>query len=238
MNLQRLGVSSIIIILLLSLLFNVYITNKYFIRDWKTWTGFSRFSDSIAGSVYMCLHWVGGFIINILGSFQLLSKTVKMNERISKYHKYSGRIYLFSVLITCIGGLLFVFHIKTAGGWQMDTSFSVYGVLMIICATKTWKYAGKNVKLHYEWATRLYSLGIGSMIYRIIVIPVYALDKDSFPSFEDYEIWASKYLITASWFFYVPNLIVAEFLILYWRRTQVKQDGIPAPISQEEPVTI
>ena len=217
---ERYGVAVVILILLLSLLFNMYIIIEYFSKDWTSWTGFSDFSKSKFGSFYMCMHWIGGFIINILGSFQLLSKTgsIAENVKIRKLHKLSGKIYLFSVLLTCIGGFLFIFHIKTAGGIQMDTSFTIYGLLMLFCGIKTWINAGKNMALHFEWAIRLYSLGIGSMIYRILVIPVYLSKPNKFSTIQDYESWVSNYLITASWFFYFPNLLVAEIVIWYSRR--------------------
>ena len=228
MILKRIGIASILCILLLSLLFNVYITEKYFIKDWKTWSGFSRFSESATGSIFMCIHWIGGFIVNILGTFQILSKTLDLKQGISKLHKYSGLFYLVSVILTVTGGLLFVFVINTAGGWPMDTSFSMYGILRLICGVQTWKHAGKNTKLHYEWATRLYSLGIGSMIYRILVIPVYVYNENSF---KDYTVWASNYLITASWFFYFPNLIVAQVVVIYWRIQSKREDLLHEPLS-------
>jgi len=187
---------------------------NYFSKNWTTWRGFSYFGKTGIGAVYICLHWVGGFIINAIGSFQLLSKMVKSNGS-SKLHKFTGRIYLVANALTCAGGLLFIFQIRTAGGWQMDTSFTIYGLLMIFCGVKTWIYAGKNTQLHFEWALRLYSIGIGSMLYRIYVLPVYLSDEHNFPSQDDYYDWVSNYLIMASWFFYFPNLLVAEFVIQY-----------------------
>ncbi|HOY16057.1 MAG TPA: DUF2306 domain-containing protein [Haliscomenobacter sp.] len=163
--------------------------------------------DSGAASAGIGLHFAAGGIILILGSIQLIS-TVR--KRYPAFHRWVGRLYVLSSVFAGLGGLTFIFIKGTIGGTVMDIGFTLYGVLMLICAEETYRHAvARRIDLHRAWALRLYALAIGSWLYRM-----------------DYGFWI---LLTDGWghqdyfggpfdkvmafFFYLPNLLVAEVFI-------------------------
>lgn len=92
----------------------------------------------------------------------------------------------------------------------MDVGFGLYGVLTLLAAVQTYRYArARRLEAHRAWSLRLFALAIGSWLYRM-----------------DYGFWL---LLTDGWghtldfrgpfdrvmafFFYLPNLVVAELFI-------------------------
>ncbi len=153
------------------------------------------------------LHFAMGGIILMLGSIQLIEA---IRVRYSAFHRWVGRVYVVSCLLAAIGGLSFIIARGTIGGTVMNIGFAGYGILMIVCAWKAYRYAvTKQIEQHSRWALRLYALAIGSWLYRI-----------------DYGFW---FMMThkaghlenfrgvfdrlMSFFFYIPNLLVAQVFI-------------------------
>lgn len=153
------------------------------------------------------LHFAAGGIILILGSIQLIDA---LRNRYPVFHRWVGRVYILASAFAGIGGLSFIFLKGTIGGTVMDIGFGLYGVLMLICAVETYRHAAaRRIDKHRAWALRLYALAIGSWLYRM-----------------DYGFWI---MLTDGWghgdgfsgpfdqvmafFFYLPNLLVAEVFI-------------------------
>lgn len=153
------------------------------------------------------LHFAAGGIILILGSIQLI-KSVRV--RFPALHRWIGRLYVLASLLAAVGGLIFIAIKGTIGGWVMDIGFSLYGILMFIAAIETYRHAtARRLEKHRAWALRLFALAIGSWLYRM-----------------DYGFWfilADKLGHTSqfdgpfdrvmAFFFYIPNLLVAEAFI-------------------------
>ncbi len=153
------------------------------------------------------LHFAAGGIILILGSIQLIDA---IRNRYPAFHRWVGRVYILASVFAGLGGLSFILIKGTIGGTMMDIGFGLYGILMLLCATETYRHArARRIELHRAWALRLYALAIGSWLYRM-----------------DYGFWI---LLTDGWghqdhfsgpfdkvmafFFYLPNLLVAEIFI-------------------------
>lgn len=153
------------------------------------------------------LHFAAGGIILILGSIQLIDA---LRNRYPVFHHWVGRVYILASVFAGLGGLSFIFLTGTIGGTVMDIGFGLYGVLMLVCAVETYRHAAaRRIDAHRAWALRLYALAIGSWLYRM-----------------DYGFWI---MLTDGWghgdgfsgpfdkvmafFFYLPNLLVAEVFI-------------------------
>ncbi|MCW8879995.1 MAG: DUF2306 domain-containing protein, partial [Kangiellaceae bacterium] len=153
------------------------------------------------------LHFAAGGIILILGSVQLVSA---VRERYPQLHRWIGRVYLSACMLTALGGLAFILVNGTIGGIVMDIGFSIYGTLMLVCAINAFINARRqNFCLHKAWAIRLYALAIGSWLYRMdygfwLLLADGAGHNSNFQGPFDYVM---------NFFFYVPNLIVAEIII-------------------------
>ena len=153
------------------------------------------------------VHFAAGGIILVLGCIQLINS---IRVKFPALHRWLGRIYILASLAAGIGGLTFIFIKGTIGGIIMDIGFALYGILMILAAVETFRHAyGKRFEKHRAWALRLFALAIGSWLYRM-----------------DYGFWflfTNELGHTASFsgpfdyfmdfFFYLPNLLVAEIFI-------------------------
>lgn len=153
------------------------------------------------------IHFAAGGIILILGFIQLIGK---IRDRFPLLHRIIGRIYVAASLLAGIGGLVFIALKGTIGGTVMNVGFGLYGILTIICAIQTIRFArGGRMEEHRAWALRLFALAIGSWLYRM-----------------DYGFWimltggaghsrdfSGVFDMIMAFFFYVPNLLVAEVFI-------------------------
>jgi uncharacterized membrane protein len=160
-----------------------------------------------AANVGIGLHFATGGVILVLGSIQLVKS---IRDRYPAVHRWIGRIYVVASLVAAVGGLLFIFLRGTIGGTVMDIGFGLYGVLMLIAAVQTVRYArAGRLDQHRAWAIRLYALAIGSWLFRMEHGFWYALTGHygHTPQF------TGGFDKLMTFFFYVPNLLVAEIFI-------------------------
>lgn len=163
-------------------------------------------------------HFLAGGILLLLGPIQLIGA---VRRRAPAFHRWLGRTYVVSAGIAGVGGLAFIFGSGTIGGRIMDIGFGLYGVLMILCAVQAYRHArGGRYDQHRAWAIRLFALTVGSWLYRMEYAAwhVFLGDLGRGPAFSG---WFDAIMV---FFFYVPNLIVAE-LFIRARRTQGGRAG-------------
>jgi predicted membrane protein DUF2306 len=152
-------------------------------------------------------HFATGAILLLLGPIQLIGA---IRQRVPRLHRWLGRLYVTTALITGLGGLAFIAAKGTIGGAPMNIGFGLYGVLVVVAGAEAFRHArARRFDQHRAWAIRLFALVIGSWLYRM-----------------DYGIWRmlahgvghtktfdGPFDIVMTFFFYVPNLIVAEAFI-------------------------
>jgi len=152
------------------------------------------------------LHFVAGGIILMLGSIQLID-WIRLHYL--HFHRWLGRLYVLVCVLTAIGGLTYIFIKGTIGGIVMNIGFSGYGFAMLLSAILTIRYArSRQLEKHRAWAIRLYALAIGSWLYRMYYGFTFFAGlrwhQADFQGTFDYIM---------NFFFWVPNLMVAEFFI-------------------------
>ncbi|MBE9461570.1 DUF2306 domain-containing protein [Dyadobacter subterraneus] len=153
------------------------------------------------------IHFASGGIILLLGSIQLMES---VRVKYSFLHKWIGRIYVLSCLLAAIGGLVFIVIKGTIGGTVMDIGFSLYGILMLLCGIETYRHAvAGRFEKHSTWALRLYALAIGSWLYRMDY-GFWIMLTDGLGHLKQFN---GPFDNVMSFFFYIPNLIVAELFI-------------------------
>jgi uncharacterized membrane protein len=151
-------------------------------------------------------HFLAGAIILTLGSIQLVEG---IRNRFINFHRWVGRVYVIACIIAAIGGLMFIFLKGTIGGPVMNIGFAGYGIIMLICAILTIKFArAGQIENHRAWAIRLYAMAIASWLYRQQYGLVYMLGLD-WPQ-QDFRGLFDYFM---NFLFYIPNLLVAEFFI-------------------------
>lgn len=215
---------SLLVIYLLCFAFALYILVFFFIQPVSNWQSVSNFAQYAYGATFICIHWVGGFLLLTSGPSQLIQK---IRNKYPKFHRYNGRVYIFGCILASIGGLLYIFSVGTVGGYQMDIAFTLYGIVLFINSIMAITRARqKNFKSHREWALRTFWVGIGSAIYRIYVSPLF-LEQLGIqgPPYIQTQNEFVEWLNVAGWLMYVPNIILIE-IYLYFTR-------IPAPSNNQ-----
>jgi len=163
--------------------------------------------NATASTAGIGLHFAMGGIILVLGSIQLIDG---LRNRWPAFHRWTGRVYIVASILAAIGGLVFIFTTGTIGGNTMNIGFGLYGVLMLIAAILTWRFAVKgDTERHRAWALRLYALAIGSWLYRMDY-GFWLLLADGWGHEHNFSGPFDKIM---AFFFYLPNLLVAQVFI-------------------------
>jgi uncharacterized membrane protein len=163
--------------------------------------------DSPAATAGIGLHFAAGGIILVLGFVQLLAP---VRDRFPMLHRVIGRVYVAAALAAGVGGLIFIAVKGTIGGAVMNIGFSLYGILMIVCAIQTIRYARRGeLETHRAWALRLFALAIGSWLYRMDY-GFWLMLTGGVGHSRDFHGWFDYVM---AFFFYVPNLLVAEAFV-------------------------
>jgi len=208
-------------------LFTAYIFITFFAQPVSCWITVSEYT-SANRAVLMGIHFVGGTLILLLGPLQLVSK---IRAKKIDAHRWIGRIYLVSVVFTCIAGIIYCCTQLTIGGVQMNVTFGLYGILFLGCAVMSYiNVKKKKIALHREWALRTFSLGIGSMLYRVYILPLFitsVVPSFNLPDSVDGLLW----LDIAAWVFYFPNLLICEIYIRYTRNNNAQGSKHPQDIT-------
>lgn len=186
------------------------------------WSAVLPYLGSTPGkAVCMGSHFMAGSVITLLGFWQVFPISRKPHFRY--WHRVGGRIYVICSLITAIGGIGFILQQgRLVGGNEMTVSFSLYGVLVALCAVKTWTtIRRKDTAAHRRWALRAFSLGIASFLYRmyfLLAAGLHLLGGPGDPLGPDDHaapgaLYRTPFMRFDEWWFFLPNLFVVEWLI-------------------------
>jgi Predicted membrane protein (DUF2306) len=153
------------------------------------------------------LHFLAGRVILILGCIQLIGS---VRTRWPALHRWLGRVYLSAALLAGLGGLTFILVVGTIGGPIMNVDFGLYGVLMVLTAVQTYRYArARSLQRHRAWALRLFTLAIGSWLFRMDY-GFWLLLSGGWGSTDDFR---GPFDHVMAFFFYPPNLLIVEAFI-------------------------
>jgi len=189
----------------LAILISSYSIVQYFFMDAHQ-AGFVKLklmlNSTLSSLWYLMLytHIICGVLALIIGPFTLFSK---FREKNIKLHRTMGRIYMIGILFGGISGLYLAFH--ATGGVLSQLGFGLLSIFWLITASQALaNIKQKKIDTHEKWMIRNYSLTFAAVTLRIWL----ALFTGLF-GFHHFEI---SYAIIA-WLCWVPNLIVAEWLI-------------------------
>jgi uncharacterized membrane protein len=162
-------------------------------------------------------HMAVGAILLLLGPIQLIGR---VRSRWPALHRLLGRIYIACGALAGLGGLGFIALKGTIGGTAMNLGFGLYGFLMVLSAVQAWRYAvARQFDRHRVWAVRLFALTIGSWLYRMD----YGLWFTATNGLWSHENFRGGFDVVMAFFFYLPNLLVAE---LYLRGQRPKSNRV------------
>lgn len=144
-------------------------------------------------------HLAAGGVAIVSGALQFNSK---LRFGRPSVHRVTGRVYVVAVLLSgTAGGLLAV---SSTGGLPGHFGFGLLAVLWVTTAAIAWHRARSgHYSAHRVWMIRSYSLCLAAVTLRLY-LPISAALGMPFES---------AYAAIA-WLCWVPNLIVAEWLIV------------------------
>lgn len=157
----------------------------------------SRFGEL---PVFGALHVLGSGLALGIGGFQFLPG---LRARHITWHRWLGRIYLLAVLVGGIGGL--VMAAGAAGGLVGRVGFALLAVTWLVSGWQAYAAVRRgDLTAHRLWMIRNFALTFAAVTLRIYLgVFTGAL---GIPFAECYPLVA--------WLCWVPNLIVAEWLIV------------------------
>lgn len=159
--------------------------------------------------IYHLRHWRIGFYVHVFSSMTLVFAGLMqfspfILNRFRKLHRYSGYVYVLTVLFLS-GPSALVLALYANGGLPAQFSFVILTFIWITCTGLAWRtIRRKQFEAHGNWMLRSYALTLSAVTLRL-----YAYLFDVFhvpiPPVETY--------ILLAWISWIPNLLLAEVLI-------------------------
>lgn len=158
-------------------------------------------------TIGIALHFAAGGILLLLGPLQFFSR---IRARMLSLHRTIGWLYTVAAMTAGVGGLGYILSRGTIGGAPMSIGFGLYGALITIAGAQTLRY-GRTLRreAHRAWAIRLFALTIASWLYRMDYgfWVLFTNGIGHTPSFN------GGFDVFMDFFFYVPNIVVAELFV-------------------------
>ena len=148
-------------------------------------------------------HIIASMLAILIGPFQFLPGLRK--GRWLKVHRWLGRTYMLSILF---GGLSGLYMAQFAhGGIITELGFGTLAVLWLYSGYRAYRHIrNKDLEAHRQWMIRNYALTFAGVMLRVWAPLSVGMGAD----------FTTAYIIIG-WACWVPNLLVAEWII---RRTQ------------------
>jgi uncharacterized membrane protein len=149
--------------------------------------------------VALASHLAGGLTALAVGPWQLNSR---LRSNAIGRHRWTGRVYVLAVLVGGLGGLSLAFHAD--GGLVTHVGFGLLAVLWLTATLQAYLRirAGDQVS-HREWMIRSFALTLAAVTLRLY-LPLSQIAR--IPFGDAYQ--------AVAWLCWVPNMIVAEWLVL------------------------
>ena len=154
----------------------------------------------IAHTAFLLMHIIGSMLAILIGPFQFLQKI--RTGRFLNLHRWLGRVYLLGILFGGIGGLYMAQF--AYGGMVSSLGFTALAVLWLVSGFMAYKtIRNKEIEAHRKWMTFNYALTFAGVMLRLWVPTLTSIGLD----------FLVAYRIIA-WLCWVPNLFVAQWLIV------------------------
>jgi uncharacterized membrane protein len=143
-------------------------------------------------------HIAGGAVAMILGAFQV--STIVRQHSLTR-HRWLGRAYVAAVFVGAPSGLALA--TVSEGGMVTHVAFGLLAVLWFGTTAMAYvQIRQRNLLAHQQWMIRSYALTLAAVTLRLY-IPAAIISGVSFEAAYP----------AISWLCWVPNLIVAEWII-------------------------
>jgi uncharacterized membrane protein len=169
----------------------------------------------MAHHTILMVHIVASMLAILIGPFQFLPGIRK--GRLLKFHRWLGRIYLLGILFGGLGGLYMAQF--AYGGTISELGFGALASLWLYSGYMAYKHIrNRDIEQHRQWMIRNYALTFAGAMLRVWLPLTGGTGID----------FVTRYMIIA-WFCWVPNLLVAEWIIRRSRRSQRGSKAVDLP---------
>lgn len=174
---------------------------------------------------FLYLHVVGSAVSLAVG-LPLFSKSIQAKHL--RLHRLLGRVYVISIAVGGLSGMYLAFD--ALGGVVSQAGFLALDILWLVTTYLGYKrIRQKRLQQHREWMMRSYALTFAGVTLRFWVA---ALGMLTIPleNFLQSELLLDDFNRTYrldAWLCWVPNLIIAEWLIRRKRRNRTGDKRIP-----------
>lgn len=120
-----------------------------------------------------------------------------------KLHRNLGKVYVVAVLLSGIAGLIIAFFAQ--GGITAAMGFALLALFWLFTTIKAYTaIKQKDIERHQQWMIRSYALCFAAVTLRLY-LPLFlaVIQMEFIPAYK-----------IIAWLCWVPNLLVAEFLII------------------------
>jgi len=137
--------------------------------DYSAWTDrlfVGLVEGDAIGNTALAAHLIIAFIVTIGGPLQLIPQ---IRAAAPAFHRWNGRLYISAGILTSFAALYMIWTRDTFGPDSLEVSVSLNGVLIILFAVSTLRYAiARNIEVHQRWALRTFMVMSGVWFTRII----------------------------------------------------------------------
>lgn len=121
-----------------------------------------------AGNFAVFAHIALAVLINLGGALQFIPQ---IRAKAPRFHRWNGRVYLFSVFFASLAGLIMVWGRGSVGGLIQHIGISLNAVLIMLFAVLALKFAlVRDFASHRRWAMRLFIVSSGVWFFRITIM--------------------------------------------------------------------
>jgi uncharacterized membrane protein len=145
------------------------------------------------------LHIAGGIGASLAGPWQF---SQRLRTRALNVHRWMGRFYLLEVTVGSIAG--FGMALVSQEGLPTHLGFGVLAVLWFATGLQAYRRVRSgNIEAHRQWMIRNFALTLAAVTLRHYL---------PFMLFVLHWPFARAY-VTVSWLCWVPNLLIAEWMV-------------------------
>jgi len=161
------------------------------------------------GNLVVSLHLAFATIVIVGGAVQLVPFVRRTAPTV---HRWNGRIYLASVLLMSVGGLVMVWTRGSVGDPSQHVAISINALLIIAFAGMTLRHAlARRFDVHRRWALRLFLVVAGVWFFRIGLMAWIVVNKG--PVGFDPKAFVGPFLTFLAFAQYVLPLAVLELYL-------------------------
>jgi hypothetical protein len=149
--------------------------------DFETWNRLEALgrtpyvAGDTGGNLAYLAHALGAGIIAFGGALQLMPF---IRKRFPTFHRWNGRLFLFTVTGLSLSGFYLVWIRHTSPSFIEGVSTSLNGVLILAFAALALRTAmARNIAVHQRWATRLYLVSNAQWFLRVGVFSYFVINQ-------------------------------------------------------------